>query len=326
MISVIVPVYNVEPYLRNCLDSIINQTYKDMEILIVDDGSIDGSDDICDEYKSDKRVRVFHIKNKGLSGARNVGLDNAKGDWIAFVDSDDWIEPEMYEVLLKRAEETGADIVECGIFMEFKARTIQYPAIQDTVCETEAIEALIRRKIRNQVWNKIWKKECFSDIRFPDGRNYEDISTVYKIVQKARVTGIKREYYHWRQRASSISHRHNKKDLEDGWHAYKKRFDDLYDCVSSEAEAMLLRQCADKIMQVWAWNWKRKCSQECINEMNEFVRKYYPVFGFQEWPLEIRIFFFLTRFDNRTSFTIAYILKYIYRAFNFINRNNLMEH
>ena len=325
MISVIVPVYNVEPYLRKCLDSVINQTYKDMEILIVDDGSTDGSGDICDEYKADKRVRVFHTENRGLSCARNVGLDNAKGDWIGFVDSDDWIEPEMYELLIKGAEETGADIVECGIFMEFKARTIQYPAIQTTVCETEAIEALIRYKIRNQVWNKIWKAECFADIRFPEGRNYEDISTVYKIVQKAKVTGINGEYYHWRQRASSITHRYNKKDLEDGWIAYKKRYDDLHDCVSSEAEAMLLRQCADAIIRVWARNLKSKCSVERVKEMNEFARKHYPVLGFQEWPLKIRVFFFLTRFNNRVSFTVAYILCRIYRAVNSIIKNNRMD-
>ena len=325
MISVIVPVYNVEPYLRKCLDSVINQTYKDMEILIVDDGSTDGSDDICDEYKTDKRVRVFHTENRGLSCARNVGLDNAKGDWIGFVDSDDWIEPEMYELLIKGAEETGADIVECGIFTEYKTRTIQYPAIQTTVCETEAIEALIGSKIKNQVWNKIWKAECFADIRFPEGHNSEDISTVYKIVQKASVTGIKGEYYHWRQRASSITHRYNQKNLEDGWIAYKKRYDDLHDCVSSEAEAMLLRQCADRIIQVWAWNLKSKCSQERINEMNEFVRKQYPVFGFKECPLKIRFFFFLTRFNNRVSYTIAYTLYRIHRAVNSIIRNKRMD-
>ena len=325
MISVIVPVYNVEPYLRKCLDSIKNQTYKDMEILIVDDGSTDGSGDICDEYKADKRVRVFHTENRGLSCARNVGLDNAKGDWIGFVDSDDWIEPEMYEMLLKGAEETGADIVECGIFMEYTTRTLQCPTIQGTVCETEAIEALIRRKIKNQVWNKIWKEECFADIRFPEGRNYEDITVVYKIVRKASVTGINGEYYHWRQRASSISHRYTKQDLEDSWNAYKKRYDDLHNCVSSEAEATLLRQCADKIMKAWAWNLKSKCSLERINEMNEFVRKHYPVFGFQNWPLKIRILFFLTRFNNRASFTIAYILYRIHRVVKFINRNNRLD-
>ena len=109
MISVIVPVYNVELYLRKCLNSVVNQTYRDLEILIIDDGSTDGSGEICDEYRKDERVRVFHTDNRGLSCARNLGLDNATGEWIGFVDSDDWIEPDMYEVLIRRAEETGAD-------------------------------------------------------------------------------------------------------------------------------------------------------------------------------------------------------------------------
>ena len=97
MLSIIVPVYNVEPYLRKCLDSIVNQTYRDLEILVIDDGSTDGSGKICDEYKRDERVKVFHMKNRGLSCARNLGLDEAQGEWIGFVDSDDWIEPDMYE-------------------------------------------------------------------------------------------------------------------------------------------------------------------------------------------------------------------------------------
>lgn len=92
MISIIVPVYNVEPYLRKCLDSILDQTYRDLEILIIDDGSTDGSGAICDEYAGkDDRIKVFHTENKGLSAARNLGLDNATADWIGFVDSDDWI-------------------------------------------------------------------------------------------------------------------------------------------------------------------------------------------------------------------------------------------
>ena len=119
MISVIVPVYNVKPYLRKCLDSIINQSYRDLEILIIDDGSTDGSGDICDEYRKDDRIKVFHTENRGLSAARNLGLDSASGDWIGFVDSDDWIEPDMYEVLIRKGEETGADVVECGSLFEY---------------------------------------------------------------------------------------------------------------------------------------------------------------------------------------------------------------
>ena len=125
MISVIIPVYNVEPYLRKCLDSVVNQTYRNLEILVIDDGSTDGSGAICDEYASDRRMRIFHTENRGLSCARNLGLDEAKGEWIGFVDSDDWIEPDMYEALLKKAEETGADIVECGVFREYPGRTVE---------------------------------------------------------------------------------------------------------------------------------------------------------------------------------------------------------
>ena len=125
MISVIVPVYNVEPYLRKCLDSIVNQTYRDFEILIIDDGSTDGSGRICDEYaEKDSRIKVFHTENRGLSCARNLGLAEAKGEWIGFVDSDDWIEPDMYEVLIRRAEETGADVVECSHYKELDGKTI----------------------------------------------------------------------------------------------------------------------------------------------------------------------------------------------------------
>lgn len=100
MISVIVPMYNVELYLRKCLDSIVNQTYKNIEILIIDDGSTDNSGMICDEYaQKDDRIKVFHTENQGLSSARNLGLDEATGDWVGFVDSDDWIDDDMYDVL-----------------------------------------------------------------------------------------------------------------------------------------------------------------------------------------------------------------------------------
>lgn len=103
MISIIVPVYNVELYIHQCIDSIISQTYRDIEILLIDDGSTDKCGNICDEYaRIDPRIRVFHTQNKGLSAARNLGLREAKGDYIGFVDSDDWIEPNMFEVLLQQ--------------------------------------------------------------------------------------------------------------------------------------------------------------------------------------------------------------------------------
>lgn len=112
MISVIVPVYKVAPYLRQCVDSIINQSFDDLEILLIDDGSPDQCGEICDEYAAkDSRVRVFHTENKGLSAARNLGLQKATGEYIGFIDSDDWIEPDMYEVLLRKDTPAGSPLL-----------------------------------------------------------------------------------------------------------------------------------------------------------------------------------------------------------------------
>ena len=127
MISVIVPVYDVALYLRQCVYSIMNQSYADLEILLIDDGSPDQCGEICDEYvKQDNRVRVFHTDNRGLSAARNLGIRESNGNYIAFIDSDDWIEPDMYECLLRRAEETGADVVECGVYREYSIRACSH--------------------------------------------------------------------------------------------------------------------------------------------------------------------------------------------------------
>ena len=124
-ISVIVPVYKVEPYLRKCLDSIVNQTYRNLEIILVDDGSPDNCGRICDEYaERDKRIRVIHQKNGGVSSARNEGLKIASGDWIGWVDSDDWIEPDMFEYLLENAKKSKADIAVCSRKEWYKDRCI----------------------------------------------------------------------------------------------------------------------------------------------------------------------------------------------------------
>ncbi len=325
MISIIVPVYNVEPYLRKCLNSIVNQTFRDLEILIVDDGSTDGSGEICDEYRKDKRVKVFHTDNRGLSCARNLGLDNAKGDWIGFVDSDDWIEPDMYEALIDKAVETEADVVECGMFIEFISQTIKQPTVLATVRGKEALEALIKHKIRNQVWNKLWKAQGFVDIRFPERRDFEDISTVYKLIKNARVAGLNGTYYHWRQRASSISNGHDKKNLEDYWNAHKQRYEDLKDCVSCEVKELLLKNCAYAISRTWAWNLKSNCSSLTLKEMSEFVGKNYPFAEVQERPMSLRICLFLAQFNNQVTFTIAYILNQMHRAIKMPFRNHRMS-
>ena len=314
MISVIVPVYNVEPYLRKCLDSIINQIYRDLEIIVVDDGSTDGSGAICDEYKEkDDRIKVFHTANRGLSAARNLGLDNATGDWIGFVDSDDWIEPDMYSALIKCAEETGADLVECGCYTDFASATIERAAIQGTVTDKEAVESLIRDEIRTQVWNKIWKLQLFAEIRFPEGRSFEDVATTYKLIRGATVTGVPENLYHWIQRESSISQSHDKQNLVDYWSAHRQRYEDLKSSVSPETVAILLRFCAYAIARTWVWNLKSGCPAKDLDEMSSFARDHFQPYGDKNWPINLRTTIFLSRFNNRVSFSIPYILNQVSR-------------
>ncbi len=190
LITVIIPVYNVERYLRKCLDSIINQTYQELEIIVVDDGSKDSSGNICDEYASkDSRIKVIHKKNGGLSSARNAGLEIATGDYVMFVDSDDFVEPDFCKIPLELALAKEADIVSFGfnkITKEGNVATIKTNSPRYILPE-EGIKELILVKdhIYNFAWNKLYKLSLFNGIRYPFGKTYEDQATTYLLFDKA---------------------------------------------------------------------------------------------------------------------------------------------
>lgn len=214
LISVIVPVYNVAEYLPECVDSIINQTYKNLEIILVDDGSTDACPDICDDYaKRDSRIRVIHKKNGGLSDARNAGLDICTGEWIGFVDSDDYIASDMYEKLYCAAIENDCDVAVChflceddgALFDSNKFRKYVYDKKEDMIWElfmggTGIISACL----------KLYKRGIFKKLRFPKNINYEDAYIVLDVVKvtsnmvilpdmlyfyRTRVGSITKEYY-----------------------------------------------------------------------------------------------------------------------------------
>lgn len=179
-ISVIIPIYNVEKYLPKCIDSVINQTYGNIEILLINDGSTDNCGLICDHYADkDNRVNVIHKENGGLSSARNVGLSLAEGRYIAFLDSDDWIDPEMYKVLIEALERTGADIAACGFKEVYQNKIIvqSYSGFETIYDKINAINSLFdeTKNIRFEVWNKVFKKEIIGDIRFKDRQVFEDV-------------------------------------------------------------------------------------------------------------------------------------------------------
>lgn len=217
-LTVVVPIYNVEKYLRKCIDSIITQTYKSIEIVLVDDGSTDDSGIIADEYAEKyENVCVIHQKNQGLSGARNTGIDICKTELIAFVDSDDYIESDMYEDLVKRLDEKKADISIGGVYREDTAgnKYSVYPQNVDLeLSREEALVELNSLKYFNMSFcNVVYKAELFNMagfgdelVRFPIGKKSEDEYTAHKIYSRSKkVVYTSTPYYHYIQRLGSIT-------------------------------------------------------------------------------------------------------------------------
>ena len=210
LISVIVPVYKVEPYLRKCVDSILAQTYKNLEIILVDDGSPDNCPAICDEYaEKDPRVTVLHKENGGQASARNRGLDICLGDYIAFVDSDDYIEPDMYSDMLEKLIETGSDMALCGCF-EFGA-TVKLPNnTEETVDTSGLIRSLANfRNFPHVMWNKLCTRELWcgeTPLRFPEGMIFEDFYIMLDLVKRCeKAVFIPQAYYHYVYRPESTT-------------------------------------------------------------------------------------------------------------------------
>ncbi len=209
MISIIIPIYNVEPYLRRCVDSLLQQTCEDFELILVDDGSPDNCGAICDLYAAqDSRVRVIHKPNGGLSDARNAGLEIARGEYIAFVDSDDWVAPNYLERLLCALVETGADICECDVLRtsgeeEIPPTEQRKPAVFRTA---DAMEQLIHDGAFHQhVWNKLYRRDVIADILFPKGKTNEDEFWTYQVFGNAKkVVKIQDVLYFYFQRPGSI--------------------------------------------------------------------------------------------------------------------------
>ena len=209
-ISVIVPVYKAERYLKTCVDSIRKQTFADLEILLIDDGSPDGCGRLCDEFaREDPRIRVFHVANGGVSRARNLGLAKARGEYVGFVDSDDYIEPDMYETLYYSAQSSGASIVEGGYYELNRGRWLDMSKGRD--CSFPGGEAALLELVHTHTFQymcctKLYRRECVDDVRFPLDCRYEDIYFVSGALAKAdRVQYVSRPFYRYRLNENSFS-------------------------------------------------------------------------------------------------------------------------
>lgn len=219
LISIIVAVYNEEEYLERCLDSIIGQSYRNLEILVVNDGSTDRSPRICDRYAlRDARIRVFHISKSGLSAARNTGLEHAGGSYIGFVDSDDRIEADMFEKMHRAVTASGCDLSMCGFIKEEKGHILS-----THVCREEMVigggtflEMFFAKRASCMVWNKLFRAELIKDLRFPEGHNFEDLWILPRLLDREpKICVVPEPLYHYEMHDSSIVHSRSYRNILD---------------------------------------------------------------------------------------------------------------
>lgn len=216
-VNIVIPVYNVEKYIKECLDSIVHQTYTNIEVILVDDESKDGSGTICDEYAlKDSRIKVIHKPNGGAASARNVALDKITGDYIAFIDSDDYVEHNYIELLVKYLEEYNTDISICSYYDLYTDKYIQHDFRMDIkeYTNTQYLENYLVDWTSGILWNKLFKKELLDNVRFIEGRRIDDEFFTYKgVINSNKVIQFNTPLIYYRQRMSSVMQSDKNKSL-----------------------------------------------------------------------------------------------------------------
>ena len=235
LVSAIVPVYNVAPWLREAVDSLVQQTYEPVEIILVDDGSTDESGRICDEYarRWPERIQAVHQENRGLSGARNTGLDRMHGEAVVFLDPDDAFDVKMIEQMVNAQERYQAEVVICGYAVYRSAQgqkmaqkrrgQVSAPARENLLTSREALQALVEGKISHAAWDKLYLRRVWENLRYPESRVYEDVSTTYQVLSAAgNIAVIPDVLVMHRVRAGSITQTKSLQNFRDWMTAVKE--------------------------------------------------------------------------------------------------------
>ena len=312
-LSIIVPVYDVEQYIHKCVDSILNQTFRDFELILVDDGSPDNCGAICDEYaKKDNRVKVIHKENGGLSDARNWGIDVAQCEIIGFVDSDDYIDKDMYSDMISYLEENKCDIVCCDLCSvrgEKKKFRLSYSE-HKIFLGKDAVNEILNVKLDNSAPSKIFKRNVIGEIRFPIGRVYEDVATTYKFVFNAEKVGyIPNPYYYYLKREGSIiSSSFNEKSRYDCFLGYKERLEFCkkhnLECIH-DCEWLALKNALSALTAFYAKH-EDKISDRFVDVYN-FIKEYK---NFKHKQMHSKHKFLLWCFNNCKQLYISYAKLY----------------
>lgn len=252
-ISVIVPVYKAEAYLHHCVDSLLAQTFKDFEILLVDDGSPDSSGEICDEYaRQDRRVRVFHKENGGVSSARQCGLDNARGEYTIHADPDDWVESDMLEALYQKAKTEDADMVICDFYVERNRHQV-YCRQQPTALDHEVVLCDLFQQLHGSCWNKLVKRACYNayGVRFPEDFSFSEDLYVNVLLLKhdIKVVYLPKAYYHYVQEINenSLMKSYNRQIQSEDLLLYNK----LRQTLQNDKKAF--KKCSGRVAFIIVW-------------------------------------------------------------------------
>lgn len=318
LVSVIVPVYNVQAYVRQCLQSVADQTYTNCQVLVVDDGSTDESGAICDEFASRySHFTVFHTANGGLSAARNYGIDRATGSYLLFVDSDDWIEPNTVETLVRAVLQTNADVVTCRRCLEYVDQIKIQPHGVETMTVLQGADILhayiCEDAISNSAWGKLYNAQLFTSLRYPVGVVYEDLRTTWRVLDKAkRATLLPDLLFHYRIRRTSIVNTYSVSNLKDWWHAHKGLYD-IFCLRSPDYERALLVPCMSLAYQLWRKHYsvprnERASLQPLHEEISQFVRAHYRDALSSRMVGRTKLFLAFTRWPHPASYAAMHCL------------------
>ncbi len=284
-ISIIVPVYNVEKYLNKCLNSLVNQTIDNYEIIVINDGSPDNSQKIIDDYAQNypNIIKAFTKVNGGLSSARNYGLEKAVGEYVAFVDSDDYVDHEMFEEMYDKAFLENFDVVACNMNYIYKTKEVVVTSSfkSDLYNENDIRESLI--SIYPAICNKIYKKILFDDIKFKEGIWYEDVELTYRLFSKVKRLGvINKAYYQYLQRDNSITYTFNEKvfDYISNWESIIDYYkvNNLYDKYKLELEYSNIRYLYATMVKALAHIDDKQLFEDTVNKCIIYVKQNYPNF------------------------------------------------
>ena len=309
-ILIIIPVYKVEDYIETCLESVIHQSYQNLEILIVDDGSPDRCPDICDRYATqDDRIQVIHQSNQGLSAARNTGIEYTTGEYVLFLDSDDYLSPNYCEIVLNAAERTGSDIVvgeivtvdgEGGMLDSSLGLRILTEEILDKMAAIK--EVVVEHRMRGYAWGKLYKKHIVDGIRYPVGKAFEDRFTIYKYFEKAdKVCLCPEAVIYYRLRLNSIMHSTSLNKWYDVLEADQELLDFCKNNYPSLVGAME-SSCFGRYVHVWI----KFYDSGYAEEIAKLVQKMKTIY--KEYKKKYQI-----KFVHKLSYILIFLVPHLYR-------------